>query len=185
SKKPARSRRSSGASGAATRSSVRIGLVGAMRSMMGMMAERRFLARVQVGRPPEATFEWISDYRNAASVLDGLTHWEPLGAETRGRGARFEVGMHALGFPLENVLVIDTWREPDAIGWHSEEGLIRQAGSWRFRRHDGGTEVTLTITYEPPAGHVVAALAGRVDGGVRTRLEEALQRRKEEAEQAW
>ena len=148
------------------------------------MAERRFSARVRVRRPPETTFEWISDYRNAARVLGGLTHWKPLGAETRGRGARFEVGMHALGFPLENVLVIDTWREPDAIGWHSEAGLIRQEGSWRFRQHDGGTEVTLTITYEPPAGHVVALLASRVDGLVQRRLEEALQRLKEEVEHA-
>jgi uncharacterized membrane protein len=155
-----------------------------MRSMMGMMAERHFSARVQVERSPEATFEWISDYRNAARVLDGLTHWKPLGAETRGRGARFEVGMHALGFPLENVLVIDTWREPDAIGWHSEAGLIRQAGSWHFRRQDGGTEVTLAISYEPPAGHVVAVLAGRVDRVVRRRLADALQRLKEEVEQA-
>jgi uncharacterized membrane protein len=148
------------------------------------MAERRFSARVQVRRPPETTFEWISDYRNAARVLDGLTHWKPLGRETRGEGARFEVAMRALGFPLENVLVIDTWREPLAIAWHSEAGLVRQAGSWNFRQEGNGTEVTLTITYEPPAGQVAAVLAGRVDGMVRRRLEKALRRMKEEVEQA-
>jgi uncharacterized membrane protein len=91
--------------------------------------------------------------------------------------------MRALGFPLENVLVIDTWREPHAIAWHSETGPIRQTGGWSFRQENGGTEVTLSISYKPPAGQVGAAVAGRVDGVVRKRLEKALQRLKREVEQ--
>src|SRR5947208_269631 len=99
-----------------------------MGSIMKEMTERRFSARVQVDRPPEVAFEWVSDYRNAARVLGGVTRWEPVGFKTRGEGARFDVAMRALGFPLESVLVIDTWMEPHAIAWHSEKGGIRQAG---------------------------------------------------------
>jgi uncharacterized membrane protein len=146
------------------------------------MAERRFSARVRVDRPPEDAFEWVSDYRNAATVLEGVTRWKPVGFKTRGAGARFDVAMRALGFPLESVLVIDTWRKPHAISWHSETGLVWQAGGWSFRPRNGGTEVTLTIAYQPPAGQVGAALAGRLDGVVRKRLQRALHHLKQEVE---
>jgi uncharacterized membrane protein len=153
-----------------------------MRSIMGEMAERRFSARVKIDRPPQAAFDWVSDYHNAARVLDGVTRWKPVGFKTRGAGARFDVAMRALGFPLEAVLVIDTWREPRAISWHSENGLIPQAGGWTFDQRDGGTEVTLTIAYQPPAGQVGAAVAGPLDKAVRRRLETALARMKREVE---
>ena len=150
---------------------------------MKEVTERRFSARVQVDRPPEVAFEWVSDYQNAASVLEGVTRWKPIGFKTRGAGARFDVAMRALGFPLENVLVIDTWQEPHAIAWHSEAGAIPQTGGWTFDEQNGGTEVTLTIAYQPPAGQVGAAVAGHVDSAVRRRLEKALQKMKREVEQ--
>jgi len=134
------------------------------------MGERRFSARVHVEREPERVFEWASDYRNAGKVLEGVTRWKPVGFKTRGT------------VPLETQLVIDTWREPGAIGWHSESGLVWQAGGWSFEPQDGGTEVTLSIAYRPPAGQVGGALAGRADGLVRGRLEDALRRMKHEIE---
>jgi len=146
------------------------------------MGERRFSARIHVEREPEQVFEWTSDYRNAGTVLEGVTRWKPVGFKTRGIGARFEVAMGILGVPLETELVIDTWREPSAIGWHSESGLVWQAGGWSFEAEDGGTEVTLSIAYRPPAGQVGGALAGRADGLVRGRLEDALRRMKREIE---
>src|ERR1700730_11886790 len=148
------------------------------------MAERRFSARVRVDRPPEDAFEWVSDYDNAATVLEGVTRWKPVGFKTRGTGARFDVAMRAFGVPLENVLVIDTWRKPHAISWHSETGLIWQTGGWSFRPRNGGTEVTLTIAYQPPAGQVGGAVAGRLDGMVRKRLERALHHMKQEVERS-
>jgi len=146
------------------------------------MAERRFSAQVSVDRSPEAAFEWVSDYHNAARVLDGVTRWRPVGFKTRGAGARFDVAMRALGVPLENELVIDTWQEPHAIAWHSQKGLIQQAGAWTFRQRNGSTEVTLSIVYEPPAGQMGAAVAARVDDAVRRRLVKGLQRMKREVE---
>ena len=146
------------------------------------MAERRFSAQVSVDRSPEDAFEWVSDYHNAARVLDGVTRWRPVGFKTRGAGARFDVAMRALGVPLENELVIDTWREPHTIAWHSEAGPVWQAGGWSFRQQNGGTEVTLSIAYEPPAGQMGAAVAARVDDAVRRRLMKGLQRMKREVE---
>jgi hypothetical protein len=142
------------------------------------MAQRSFSASVPIAREPADVFAWVADHRNVPGVLEGVERWEPLGPRTRGRGARFDVSMRALGLPLEDVLVLDRWEEPSAIGWRSESGLLAQSGSWRFAPRPGGTDVTLTIAYEPPGGAVGGLLAGRVDGVVRDRLKRALERMK-------
>jgi ribosome-associated toxin RatA of RatAB toxin-antitoxin module len=154
-----------------------------MHLIMDRMAERRFTASTVVARDPQAVFDWVADHRNARNVLEGVTRWEPLGQQTRGRGARFDVAMHALGVPLENVLVLDTWDEPRAIGWRSESGLVPQTGRWRFEPRAGGTEVSLTIAYRPPGGWLGGLVAGQVDSAVRGRLQRALERMREALEQ--
>jgi uncharacterized membrane protein len=140
------------------------------------MATRRFTARAVIARPPADVFAWVADHRNVPTVLDGIDRWEPVGDRARGVGARFDVSMRALGLPLDNLLVIDRWDEPRAIGWRSESGLIAQYGGWRFEPRPDGTEVTLTIGYEPPGGALGGLVAGRVDGLVRGRLGQALAR---------
>lgn len=129
-----------------------------------------------VRRAPEDVFEWVADHRNVPLALEGVTRWTPLGSKTRGVGARFDVEMRALGVPLQNVLVLDTWQRPRAIGWHSESGPIGQAGSWTFTPQAGGTDVLLTIGYEPPAGALGGLVAGAVESLVTRRLQQALER---------
>ena len=138
--------------------------------------ERRFSAAVIIERPPGEVFDWVADHRNVPSVLDGVSRWQPLGTQTQGRGARFDVEMQALGFPLSTALVLDTWDRPRAIGWHSAPGHMPQSGTWRFRPVRGGTELSLMVTYNPPGGALAGLVAGRVEGHVRARLEEALER---------
>jgi uncharacterized membrane protein len=139
------------------------------------MAERRFSAEITIDRPPQAVFDWAADYRHASEVLEGVERWEPLEPETRGVGARFDVSMTALGIPLENVLVLDTWEEPTSIGWHSEAGLVEQTGRWEFRPEGEGTRVYLSIGYLPPLGFLGQLAVGEVDGLVRGRLRRALE----------
>lgn len=143
------------------------------------MPDRRFSARIMIAREPSRVFAWVADHRNVPRVLEGVSRWEPLGARDRGQGARFKVAMRALGMPLENVLVLDTWDEPRAIGWRSEAGLIAQTGGWLFEPQAEGTRVTLTICYQPPGGVVGDLLAGQVDRLVRGRLQAALERMKD------
>ena len=147
------------------------------------MANHRFSASVPIDVEPRAVFDWVADYRHVAEVLEGVERWKPLQRQTRGPGARFEVSMSALGFPLDNVLVLDVWDEPRAIGWRSESGLIQQCGRWDFRRQPRGTEVTLTIGYAPPLGRVGQLVAGQVDSLVRGRLERALAKMKRTLEE--
>ena len=126
--------------------------------------------------PPERAFDYFADYHHVAAVLEGVSKWEPVGKKTRGAGARYNVEMVVLGFPLESVLRLDRWRRPHEIGWVSESGLIKQEGLFTFAPVSGGVHIELRIAYEPPASFVGAAVAKRLDPLVKRRLAGALER---------
>jgi hypothetical protein len=140
------------------------------------MAAREFSAAVTVKCSPEHAFDYFADHRHVAAVVDGVTKWEPIGSKTEGVGARYEVEMVALGFPLKSVLRLDRWRRPHEIGWVSEKGLIKQDGGFTFNKVSGGVHIVLRIAYTPPGAILGAAVAGSVDGVVRGRLQKALER---------
>ncbi len=146
------------------------------------MARLEFSAGVTAETTLERAFDYFADYRHVADVLEGVSRWEPIGTKTRGAGARFTVEMVVLGLPLKNVLRLDRWRRPDEIGWVSESGLIKQEGGFRFKHVAGGVRIDLQIAYEPPASVIGAAVARRLDGMVRQRLESALDRIRETLE---
>jgi len=132
---------------------------------------------ITVGASPEKAFDYFADHRHVAKVLEGVSRWDPVGAQTQGVGARYTVEMSALGFPLRSVLRLDKWRRPHEIGWVSESGLIKQRGSFTFSRIPaGGTRIVLRIEYRPPASLLGAAVASRLDGFVRRRLAVAMGR---------
>ena len=140
------------------------------------MARREFKAQVTVKVPPERAFDYFADYRHVASVLEGVSRWEPVGPKHGGLGARFKVEMQALGMPLRNVLRLDRWRRPHEIGWVSESGLIKQEGGFTFKTVKEGVRIELRIAYEPPASFIGGAIAGRLDWVIRGRLQKALER---------
>jgi uncharacterized membrane protein len=143
------------------------------------MAQREFSADVTVKCTPERAFDYFADHRHVAAVLEGVTKWKPIGAKTEGPGARYEVEMVALGLPLKSVLRLNRWRRPHEIGWVSEKGLIEQEGGFTFTKVKSGVHIVLRIAYTPPGAILGAAVAGRVDGVVRRRLQTALERIRE------
>ena len=140
------------------------------------MATREFSAAVTVKCSPERAFDYFADHRHVAAVLDGVTKWAPIGSKSEGVGARYEVQMVALGFPLKSVLRLNRWRRPRAIGWVSEKGIVKQEGGFNFTKVKGGVHIVLRIAYTPPGAILGAAVAGRLDGVVRGRLQKALER---------
>ena len=135
-----------------------------------------FEAAVDVRTTPERAFDYFADHRHVADVLEGVTRWDPIGAKSRGVGARYEVEMVTFGVPLRNVLRLNRWRRPQTIGWVSESGLIKQEGSFMFRRTEGGVRIELRLAYEPPGSFVGVAVSRRFDNAVRRRLQQALER---------
>jgi uncharacterized membrane protein len=143
------------------------------------MAQREFSAAVTIKCSPERAFDYFADYKHVAAVLEGVTQWKPMGTETEGIGARYEVEMVALGFPLKSVLRLNRWRPAHEIGWVSESGLIKQEGGFTFTKVKGGVHIVLRIGYTPPAAMLGAAVAGRLDWVVRRRMQAALERIRE------
>jgi uncharacterized membrane protein len=143
------------------------------------MGQREFSAEVTIKCSPERAFDYFADHRHVAAVLDGIGKWEPIGPKSQGVGARYEVEMVALGFPLKSTLRLDRWRRPHEIGWVSETGLIKQEGGFTFTQLKGGVHIALSIAYTPPAAMLGAAVAGRMDWLVKGRLQTALERIRE------
>ena len=143
------------------------------------MAQREFSAEVTIKCPTEVAFDYFADHRHVAAVLEGISMWKPIGPKVEGVGARYEVEMVALGFPLKSVLRLNRWRRPDEIGWVSESGLIKQEGGFTFTKVREGVHIVLRIAYTPPAAVLGAAVAGRLDWVVRRRLQAALERIRE------
>lgn len=139
------------------------------------MAQREFSAAATIKCSPERAFDYFADHRHVAAVLEGISEWKPIGPKLQGVGARYEVEMVALGFPLKSVLRINRWRRPDEIGWVSESGLIKQEGGFTFTEVKGGVHIVMRIAYTPPAAILGAAVAGRLDWVVRRRLQSALE----------
>lgn len=128
-------------------------------------------------------FGWVGDYRNAPRALEGVRRWEPLDAgHTAGPGARFSVRIAFFGVTAGTVLVLDTWDEPAAIGWHSDGGPVDVRGRWTFLEHPSGTDVTLTLAYRPPGGLIGAFGADRLAGLGRNRLQGGLEALRDELE---
>ncbi len=87
---------------------------------------------VVVATTPERAFDWFADYKHVAQVLDGVTRWEPIGAQTQGLGARYAVSLLILTYPMQAELRLDRWCRPLEIGWVTDAGYIRQRGTFTF-----------------------------------------------------
>ena len=143
------------------------------------MAQREFSAEVTVKATPERAFDYFADHEHVAAVLDGVTKWEPIGKKLSGVGARYQVEMEALGFPLKSVLRLNRWQRPHAIGWVSEKGIVKEEGGFTFSKVNGGVRIVLRIAYTPPGAIVGGAIASRLEPVLRTRLQSAMDRIRE------
>ena len=129
-------------------------------------------------------FDWVADHRHVARVLDGVDEWRPIGHQTEGVGARYQVVLGMLPVPIPARLVLVEWERPRVIAWDTEFSLVVNRGRWTFRPAGDGTVVELALTYEPPAGALGNFVAARVESTVRSRIVLALDRMREELERA-
>ncbi len=140
------------------------------------MPRLEFSASVVVNTSPERAFDYFADHRHVAKVLEGVTRWEPVGSRSTGIGARYNVELVAMGFPVRSVLRLNRWSRPREIGWVSESGVIKQEGGFTFTAVPQGVRVDLRIAYVPPASVVGALVAKRLEGAVKQRLQRAMDR---------
>src|SRR5438552_12278155 len=85
----------------------------------------------------------------------------------------------ALGKDVEWDAEIINERENEMLAWRSlPGGDIDTAGSVHFKPlgHDRGTQVTISMKYNPPAGRLGEALAELLGDGLEEKLDEDLRR---------
>jgi uncharacterized membrane protein len=137
----------------------------------------RISQSITVLKPVDELYQFWRDFRNLPRVMrhlqsvevtsDGRSHWKA--------SAPF-------GKTVEWDAEIYTQRENEVIGWRSLAGSqVDTVGSVQFRKAPGerGTEVTVTLKYDPPAGKLGAAIASIYGESAGQQVKEDLRRFKQ------
>jgi uncharacterized membrane protein len=116
----------------------------------------KFEESVVIDCPPQELFQFWRNLENLPRVMRHLKS-----VENRGQGRSHWIATGPTGDVEWDAEIIHE-RQNEMIGWRSlPGGSVDTAGSIHFRPAPGnwGTEVTVVLSYNPPAGRVGASLA--------------------------
>lgn len=117
----------------------------------GIKVEKTFL----VHRPAE---ELYRTWRNFENLPHFMKHLESV--EMRGTGRSHWIARGPMGRKVQWDAEIINEHENEMIAWRSLPGSdVSHAGTVRFRRLPGGTEVRISLEYDVPGGALGAAIA--------------------------
>jgi uncharacterized membrane protein len=135
-----------------------------------------------IDAPLAKVFAYVDDYRNTTKYMKDLTKWKPVGSQTHGKGAHFQVAMKAGPRELGSDVLITQWTENKVIAWKSESGF-KQTGRWAFRTNaEGGTEATFDMEYEFGGGIAGKLLAKVAEPLVKMNIESSVDELKRQTE---
>ena len=110
-----------------------------------------------IQRSPEECYRFWHDFENLPRFMTHLQSVQKLGENRSRWTAKAPLGTNV---SWDAEIIND--KPNELIAWRSVEGAdIDNAGSVRFRPgpHGRGTEVTVELNYEPPAGMIGATIA--------------------------
>jgi len=114
-------------------------------------------ANLTINRPPEEVYRFWRQLDNLPQFMQHLESVQVLDDRRSHWVARAPAGKR-----VEWDAVITQDRPNELIGWRSDEDAqVRNEGTVRFRPAPGGrgTEVSVTLRYDPPAGVLGAAIS--------------------------
>jgi len=115
---------------------------------------------IRVAAPPERVWDFISEPLNYEHFMAGITRWDVQGDQRTGTGARYAMRMKVGSAEVGGLIEVVEFDRPHDLAWTSITG-IDQRGRWRLRpRADGGTDVTLRLSYHAEGG-LLGVLADR------------------------
>ena len=134
-----------------------------MTRMMSMGSERYsvdVMKSINVNVPPETVYQYWSNYTNFPLFMEHVKEVRDLGGDR----SHWKVAGPA-GTEMEWDAVTTRREQDRLIAWKSEPNQqVENAGVVRFEPNaEGGTRVTVRMSYNPPAGvvgHAVASLLG-------------------------
>lgn len=114
---------------------------------------------------PSTAWEVIGDPSRYASLISGVTRWEPTRATTpTGVGARYAMRMRAGSVDVGGEVEVVEYQPRCDLAWTGVTG-IEQRGRWRIREvAPAVTRVTLRIAYQSPGG-LTGLIADRLAAG--------------------
>lgn len=129
---------------------------------------------VTVGKPAAEVYRFWRDFENLPLFM---THLVDVNTSVGGRSHWIAKGPLGIKFEWEAEIVAD--REAEVISWKSLDGAdVDTAGSVHFTQlPDGrGTEVRVTLKYDPPAGKIGAAIAKLIGQSPEAQIKADLER---------
>jgi acyl-CoA synthetase (AMP-forming)/AMP-acid ligase II/uncharacterized membrane protein len=146
---------------------------------------------IEVAASPDEVWEVLEDPANWYKLMHGLTRFDAQDGtngsngdepERIHEGSRFQIRMHVGSAEVGGLIEVVECKEDHDISWTSITG-IDQRGRWRLREaDDGGTRVTLRLSYGAPGG-VMGQIADRLSAGtVAGNLERTLKNLRREIE---
>ena len=130
-----------------------------------------------INRPVADVYSYWSNFENLPKFMQHLRSVETTGDRTSHWAARAPLGT-AISWDAE----ITDERENDYILWRSlPGGAVEHRGSIEFRSapFEGGTEVTVSLEYRPPAGKLGAGFASLFGENPEQQIREDLRRFKQ------
>jgi len=127
---------------------------------------------ITIHRPAEELFRFWRDVENLPQVMNHLVSVRRTG-DNRSRWEAKAILGSTVAWDAE----IYNERANELIAWRSLAGSdVDTAGSVHFRRRaDGGTDLEISLKYNPPAGKAGATIAGILGEGLEEKLEEDLE----------
>jgi uncharacterized membrane protein len=143
----------------------------------------RVCATIEVGAPPAAVWECITDPSRYLHFMAGVTRWEVADDGTSGLGARYRMLMRVGSAEVGGLIEVVEFDEECDLAWTSVTG-IDQRGRWRLRPLEShGTHVELRLAYGVAGSGLLGWLAEQIGAPtVRGHLRRSLQQLKRQVE---
>ncbi|MFK3737057.1 SRPBCC family protein [Massilia sp. TN1-12] len=129
---------------------------------------------IRIDAAPEDVYDLWTDYENFPRFMSHVVEVRDLG---RRRSHWVVKGPGGTEFAWNSVVTEQS--RPHRLAWRSEPGAeIPQNGSVQFEPQDGGTLVTVRMSYVPPAGALGRGLAALLGADPQARMQDDLRRMK-------
>jgi uncharacterized membrane protein len=129
---------------------------------------------IHIDASPEDVYDLFANYENFPRFMSHVVEVRDLG---RRRSHWIVRGPGGSAFEWNSVITEQS--RPQRLAWRSEPGAeIPQSGSIQLEPHHGGTDVTVRMSYTPPAGALGHGLATLLGSDPKSKLDEDLARMK-------
>lgn len=133
-----------------------------------------FEKSIHIEASPDEVYDLWANYENFPRFMSHVVEVRDLG---RRRSHWVVKGPGGTEFEWNSVLTEQS--RPHRLAWRSEPGAeIPQSGSIQFEPHRGGTQVTVRMSYTPPAGVLGHGLATLLGSDPKSRMDDDLARMK-------